>query len=62
MHTLLHNALLAVAFLLVYVVYKLVIALHFDPLRSIAGPKVRRWFGNNLHAVLEYAQPTLLVL
>lgn len=53
MHTLPHNALLAVAFLLVYFVYKLVSALYFDPLRSIAGPKVRRWFGNNLHAVLD---------
>lgn len=53
MHTLPHNALLAVPFLLVYLVYKLVFALYFDPLRSIAGPKVRRWFGNNLHAVLE---------
>ena len=62
MLTLFHNALLAVAFLLVYLVYKLVIAPHFDPLRSIAGPKVRGWFANNLHAVLEYAQPALLVL
>ena len=62
MLTLFHNALLSVAFLLVYLVYKLVIAPHFDPLRSIAGPKVRGWFANNLHAVLEYAQSTLLVL
>lgn len=36
-----------------YIVYYAVVAPHWNPLRQIAGPPVRKWFGNHLSSVLE---------
>ncbi|KAF8993691.1 cytochrome P450 [Cyathus striatus] len=36
-----------------YVLYHLVIAPRFNPLQEIAGPPLRKWFGNHLQFVLD---------